>query len=96
MNYVLVIESRMRSLGFVAMKVQAPYQLFVCDLTPRTMLVVEGTLNREDFKFEYEFYKATYLPGFERASFEKIYLECASPRQMLNHVTTYIQYLDKN
>lgn len=82
------INQRFKSLGF---QVGIASQVFVRDISSRTSLVVEGKREKGYSTYRYAFYKITYYP---KGSHEKVYMENASPKRVLQRVTSFIYFLE--
>ncbi|UJL48145.1 hypothetical protein KFZ58_02390 [Virgibacillus sp. NKC19-16] len=82
------INQRFLGLGF---QVGIPSQVFIRDISIRTSLVVEGHREKGYSTYRYTFYKITYYP---KGSHEKVYMENASPRRVLQRVASFISFLE--
>ncbi|MBP2079641.1 hypothetical protein [Oceanobacillus polygoni] len=71
------------------------YLAFVKDLSVNTSLVVEGYRKKGYSTYRFSFYKSTYIENGKKIN-EKVYLENASPIQVLNKVTSFINYLERS
>ncbi len=85
------MDERFLNLGFT---VGSASVLYVKELSRWTMLVVEGERKKGYATYRYTFYKVSYLPNGNRRD-EKVYLENASPRLMLQKVTSFLTYINQ-
>ncbi|MBB6449764.1 16S rRNA G1207 methylase RsmC [Geomicrobium halophilum] len=85
------ITERFADLGF---QVGISSQVFVKDLSRNTTLVVEGERKKGYATYRYMFYKMVDYPKTQQ-KYEKVYLENASPSRVLQHVTSFIYWLEK-
>lgn len=76
-------------------KGEKPYyrRAYIKDLSKNTSLIVESSLKKGYSTYRFTFYKTTFLGGGRR--YEKVYLENASPVQVLRKVTQYVKYLER-
>ncbi|ASF27899.1 hypothetical protein WV34_03555 [Bacillus amyloliquefaciens] len=70
------------------------YRVFVKDLTENTSLIVEGYRKMGYSTYRFSFYKATYVDKGRKIN-EKVYLENASPFQVLQRVRSFINYIER-
>ncbi|MCM2675502.1 hypothetical protein [Alkalicoccobacillus plakortidis] len=85
------MDEHFSALGFTVGKGSVVY---VKELSKLTMLVVEGERKRGYATYRYTFYKMSYLPNGDRKQ-EKVYLKDASPKKVLQKVTSFLMYINK-
>lgn len=71
------------------------YLVYVKDLSKNTSLIVEGYRKKGYSTYRFSFYKATYIDTGRKIN-EKVYLENASPLQVLQRVKSYIHYIERS
>lgn len=96
------LTKRLRSLGFIADvpktiegKNHYYYQAYIKDLSANTSLIVEGFRRRGYSTYRFSFYKTTFIDNGRKIN-EKVYLENASPLEVLQRVTSYINYMERS
>lgn len=85
------MDERFLELGFTVGRGSVVY---VKELSRLTMLVVEGERKKGYTTYRYTFYKVSYLPNGDRKH-EKVYLKDASPRKVLQKVTSFLRYINE-
>ncbi|MEK4303706.1 hypothetical protein [Oceanobacillus sp. FSL K6-0251] len=96
------LTERLKSLGFV---VDVPvtekgeyhyfYHAYVKDLSSNTSLIIEGYRKKGYPTYRFTFYKATYFGGGVKVR-EKVYVENASPVQVIRKVTSFISWMERS
>ncbi|API94185.1 hypothetical protein BKP57_06670 [Virgibacillus sp. 6R] len=71
------------------------YQAYVKDLSKNTSLIVEGYRRQGYSTYRFSFYKATYIDNGKKIN-EKVYLENASPLEVLQRVTSFVDYIERS
>ncbi|WP_339229819.1 hypothetical protein NSQ77_06870 [Oceanobacillus sp. FSL K6-2867] len=69
-------------------------QVYVKDLTKHTSLIIEGSQKKGYSTYRYTFYKATYIKDGQKIN-EKVYVEDASPLEVLRKVTSFLSYIER-
>lgn len=69
--------------------------VYVKDLSENTSLIVEGYRKKGYSTYRFSFYKATYIDKGRKIN-EKVYLENASPLQVLQRVKSLINYIERS
>lgn len=69
--------------------------VYVKDLSKNTSLIIEGYRKKGYSTYRFSFYKATYIDNGKKIN-EKVYLENASPLQVLQRVTSFINYIERS
>ncbi len=69
--------------------------VFVKDLSRNTSLIIEGYRMKGYSTYRFDFYKSTYIDGGKKVR-EKVYLENASPLQVLQRVTSFVNYIERS
>ncbi|EAC4184104.1 hypothetical protein D9N27_09290 [Listeria monocytogenes] len=85
---------KMKELGFHAVADRIPYRLFICDISPKTMLVVEGFHDGKNPEYKYTFY--TMRCGTSRyytASY-RVHADNVSALKLLRRVRYHMDYLE--
>ncbi|WDF05525.1 hypothetical protein [Shouchella hunanensis] len=86
------LDERFKLLGFT---VGIGSQVYVMDLSKRSMLVVEGVRKTGYSTYRYTFYKMTCLPGGGQRRL-KVYEKDVSAKKVLRRVASFLAYIEQD